>query len=136
MPHQIIEYSENLSDSLNELLLIQTLHDAVASMDCFPLTGLRTRAVCRHAYAISDRHPDNAFVHVTLRIAEGRSDETKRKAGEQIFAALTAYLSQTHAKRPLAISFEIQEIDSRFRWRKNNLPDYFQKRYADSATTV
>ena len=131
MPHQIVEYSANLEDKVDigELLLL--LHETVAGIDAFPRAALRTRAARREQYRIADIHPDNAFVHVLLRIASGRSLQVKKDAGERIFQALCDFLAPVQTAGPLGISFEIQEINPELRWKKNNLALYLQQRGVD-----
>jgi 5-carboxymethyl-2-hydroxymuconate isomerase len=128
MPHQIVEYSANLEEKVDIDALITHLHETVAGIDAFPLAALRTRAAPRMRYRIADDHPDNAFVHVLLRIAAGRSMEQKKTAGEAIFAALCEFLESVQTAGPLGISFEMQEIDPELRWKRNNLPYYLAKR--------
>lgn len=130
MPHQIIEYSANLESRLDMAALVRFMHDTVASIDAFPLAALRTRAERRDLYCIADLDEANAFIHVLLRIASGRSPEVKKAAGEQIFQLLCDYLAPVHETSPLGISLEIQEIDPVFRWKRNNLPAWLQKRAA------
>ncbi len=128
MPHQIIEYSANLEPTLRLTELIAVLHETAASVEAFPLAGLRTRAVRRDHYKIADDHPENGFVHVVLRIAHGRPLEVQQDAGNRIFEALCDYLEPIYSKSPLAISFEMQEINPDLRWKQNNLREYLAKR--------
>jgi 5-carboxymethyl-2-hydroxymuconate isomerase len=128
MPHQIIEYSANLESHMDMQVLIDGLHETAMKMDGLPLGGLRTRAARRDIYQVADQHPDNAFVHMILKLGHGRDQQTKRAFGEAIFAALCSYLEPVWSTSPLAISLEIQEIDAELTWKKNNLRDYMAKR--------
>ena len=128
MPHQIIEYSANLDERTDIDELVRVLHEAAAAIDVLPVAGLRTRAVARQQYRIADSHADNAFISVTLRIAPGRTAVEKKAAGEALFEALCRYLDPVFDASPLAISYEIQEIDAELRWKRNNLRDYLQER--------
>ena len=128
MPHQVIEYSANLERSVDIAGLVKALHETAASIEALPIGGLRTRAVAREHYLIADGHPDNAFVNVYLRIAPGRPFEVREAAGQALFAALCDYLDPVFASSPLALSYEIQELDADLRWKKNNLRDYLAKR--------
>ena len=131
MPHQIIEYSANLGSRVDIDALVAALHETAAGIDALPLGGLRTRAVARGHYRIADGHADNAFINVMLRIAPGRSFEVRKAAGETLFAALCEFLEPTFSTSPLAISYEIQEIDADLRWKQNNLRDYMARREED-----
>lgn len=128
MPHQIIEYSANLESAVDIDALVKALHETAAGIDALPVGGLRTRAVARQHYRIADGHVDNAFINVVLRLAPGRPFEVRKAAGEKLFEALCDFLEPVFSTSPLAISYEIQEIDADLRWKKNNLRDYLAKR--------
>ena len=128
MPHQTIEYSANLEPELDLEALLEVLHETAAGIDALPVGGLRTRAVARQHYRIADGHPDNAFINVFLRIAPGRPFEVRKAAGEKLFQALCDFLEPIFSSSPLAISYEIQELDADLRWKQNNLRDYMTER--------
>ena len=123
MPHLILEYSANLEEQIDVKDLVRTVHDAALKTGVFPEAGTRTRAAKRMDYEIADRHPDNGFVHLTLRIGMGRTVEVRQMAGEQIFAALTGALSGRFAEGRLAVSFEMVEINAETSWKQNNIRD-------------
>jgi 5-carboxymethyl-2-hydroxymuconate isomerase len=128
MPHQTIEYSANLEPGLDIDALVKALHETAASIDALPIGGLRTRAVAREHYRIADGHPDNTFINVFLRIAPGRPFDVRKAAGEKLFQALCDYLEDIYSSTPLAISYEIQELDADLRWKKNNIREYLAAR--------
>ena len=128
MPHQTIEYSANLEPELDIGALVKVLHETAAGIDALPIGGLRTRAVAREHYRIADGHPDNTFINVFLRIAPGRPFEVRKAAGEKLFQALCDYLEEIYSSTPLAISYEIQELDADLRWKKNNIREYLAAR--------
>ncbi|MGI9261280.1 MAG: 5-carboxymethyl-2-hydroxymuconate isomerase, partial [Woeseiaceae bacterium] len=111
MPHQLIEYSANLEEVTDIQTLVDGLHEAAMGIDGLPLGGLRTRAIRRDIYQVADQHPDNAFVHMILKLGHGRDEETRKKFGEALFASLCELLEPVSSMSPIAISFEIQEID-------------------------
>jgi len=121
MPHIVIEHSANLSEVADVAGIVRAVHEAALSTGVFPLGGTRTRSASRAVYAIADGDPANIFVAVVARIGAGRPPEVRRNAAEQIFAALTAALAPVFAAHPLAISFEIQEIDPVGSLKQNNL---------------
>lgn len=127
MPHQIIEYSANLEEHVDIEALVSAMHDAAIAIDALPIGGIRTRAERREVYRVSDSHPDNIFINVTLRIAP-RSREVKKDAGERLFGALREFTAKLSSERPVALSLEIQEIDAEFRWKQSNIRDYLARR--------
>ena len=132
MPHILVEYSANLDSEIVIAELVIALHEAALATGVFPPGGTRTRAARRDVYAIADRHPDNAFIAVQLSIAEGRDTATRHRAGEAIFAALTAATEDICNRRPLALSLAITEIDSSTSFKKNNIHDYVAARRKDA----
>ena len=130
VPHQIIEYSSNLEDRINITRLVDILHTAAVGLEVLPRAGVRTRAVRRDLYKIADGHVENTFVHVTLRLAAGRSDEAKASVGEQLFTTLKEHIEPSDHSFPVAVSLEIQEIDPVTRWKAGNIRAHFQRRAA------
>ncbi|KAB2920361.1 MAG: 5-carboxymethyl-2-hydroxymuconate Delta-isomerase [Hyphomicrobiaceae bacterium] len=121
MPHLIIEYSANLDSVLDIARLVSALHEAALETGVFPLGGIRTRAERREVYAIADRHPDNAFIHVQARIGAGRPPDVREKAAAHIFDRLKGETAGVFASRPLGLTFEIVEIDPVGSLKHNNL---------------
>ncbi len=121
MPHLIIEYSSNLRESLKPERFVQAVHRAAMETGEFaPSALLRTRASERTCYIVGDGQPDNGFIHIVLRIRPGRDRETKRKLGESVFSVVCDYLKPVFDSRLLGLTFEIQEIDTDFRWLKSS----------------
>ena len=128
MPHIIVEYSANIRGRLAPEDLVERVHEAALRTGVFPIGGTRTRAAERSCYRIADGHPDNAFVHVVLRIAHGRDLETRRRVGEEVFREVCNYLEPLFQQSPLGISLEVQEIDPAVSLKKNNLHEHVRAR--------
>lgn len=128
MPHQIIEYSKNLEDRLDIRGLVEALHMRAAEIEALPLAGLRTRAFAAEHFAIADRHHSNGYIAVYLRIGQGRTDAVKEATGMALYECLCEFTAPLFDSTPVALSYEVQEIDPRLRWNKNNLRDYIARR--------
>ncbi len=128
MPHLIMEFSGNLERDLDIEPLMKVLADTAVATGVFPLGGVRVRCHPSSSYRVADGHPDNAFLHLTLRIGHGRELERRKRAGQAIFDALTDALAPVMARRPLALSAEIVEIDPETTWKKGNLRDHMRAR--------
>lgn len=128
MPHLIVEYSSNLERDMDVASLMKVLADTAVGTGVFPLGGVRVRCHPSTNYRIADGHPDNAFVHLMLRIGHGRDLEKRKRAGQAIFDALTDALAPVMARRPLALSTEIVEINPDTTWKKGNLRDHMRAR--------
>ena len=134
MPHVVVEFSANLRARTDVPRLLRRLHEAAIATGVFPRGGTRTRAEERTDYVIADGHPDNAFVHVTLRIGHGRDLDTRQRAGREVFEALCDELAPVSAVSPLAVSFEVQEIDPDTSLKSNNLHRHLEARAAGRET--
>ncbi len=119
MPHVTIEYSANVAAVVDIDGLVAALHDAAVATGVAPLDALRTRAVARTQYAIADRHPDNMFVAVTARLAQGRSEREQQRLVDALMTTLDDRCGD--ARRTMMLSVEYQEIDPARRVNRNHL---------------
>jgi 5-carboxymethyl-2-hydroxymuconate isomerase len=121
MPHFTIEYSANLDAVVDMAEVVEVVRKAAVATGIFPLGGIRVRAVrCEH-YAIADGNPDFSFLDMLLRLGEGRDLATRKKAGTDIFEALSAYLDPVFAQGRFALSFDMQINDKDTSWKRNNI---------------
>jgi 5-carboxymethyl-2-hydroxymuconate isomerase len=126
MPHFTIEYSANLEADIDIARLIEVVRQAAVETGIFPLGGIRVRAIrCDHC-AVGDGNPQLGFVAMMLRLGEGRDLATRKKAGEHVFRALSAYLDPLFASRKVALSFDMQINDKETSWKRNNIHEALQ----------
>ena len=124
MAHAIVEYSANLEDKIDVDVLIDIVHDACLASGVFPLTGMRTRGVRRDHYKIANGKIDACFIHLQLKLGPGREEDVKKKAMEDVFEALGAFVQPLMDTSPLALSIEIYELPAALRINKHNLNNY------------
>jgi 5-carboxymethyl-2-hydroxymuconate isomerase len=110
MPHVMVEYSANLDKSMDVQGLLNALHQAMIDSGHAPLEGIRTRAMRREHYCVADRNPDNAFVHIIVRMREGRPKEAYQKVADMLMAAAEKSLDATLKKHPMQLALEMHEI--------------------------
>jgi 5-carboxymethyl-2-hydroxymuconate isomerase len=123
MPHFTIEYSANLDARVDMGVVVEMVRRAAVETGIFPLGGIRVRAVrCEH-FAIADGNKGFGFLDMVLRLGEGRDLATRKKAGEHIFKALSAYLDPVFASSKFALSFDMQINDKATSWKRNNIHD-------------
>jgi len=121
MPHFSIEYSANIEDTVDMSELCEVVRRAAVETGIFPVGGIRVRAIaCRH-YAIADGRNDYGFLAMLLRLGEGRDLAARKKAGENIFRALSTYLDPVFASSKFALSFDMQINDKETSWKRNNI---------------
>ena len=123
MPHFTIEYSANLEPVVDMGVVVEVVRRAAVETGIFPLGGIRVRAIrCEH-FAIADGGDNYGFLDMVLRLGEGRDLATRKKAGEQIFKALSAHLDPVFASSKFALSFDMRVNDKETSWKRNNIHD-------------
>ncbi len=128
MPHLIVEHTDNLGeDAAIPDLLRKANAVLIAQSGVFPIGGIRSRAIRLTDYCVADGTADDAFVHLTLKIGAGRSAAQKQAAGDALFAMVTAHFAALYARRPLALSLEIQEFSEAGTWKQNNIHARYKK---------
>ena len=119
MPHLSIEHSSNLQSQAKMQALCEALHRTILESGLFELGAVRVRAYSCDAYAIADRHPDNAFADLRLRIGQGRSALERQSLGRALIAVAEAHFAAELARPHFALSLEVIEIDVNFSWKTN-----------------
>jgi 5-carboxymethyl-2-hydroxymuconate isomerase len=123
MPHFTLEYSANLDARVDIGAACEVVRKAAIETGIFPLGGIRVRAIsCRH-YAIADGRPGLGFLDMVLRLGEGRDLAARKKAGEHVFQALSAYLDPVFGDNKFALSFDMQINDKETSWKRNGIHD-------------
>ncbi|MDG3087822.1 5-carboxymethyl-2-hydroxymuconate Delta-isomerase [Vibrio hannami] len=121
MPHLIVEYSANIEDELDVPELLKVLNETAVSTGVFPLGGIRSRAIrCEH-FRVAEGDPENAFIHLTTKVGNGRPEEVLKQAGDTIFEAFTNFLDPIFNRRYLSIGFELTELHPTLNYKKNNI---------------
>ncbi|CAH8772606.1 5-carboxymethyl-2-hydroxymuconate Delta-isomerase [Paenibacillus dendritiformis] len=122
MPHIIVEYTSNIKEEANIPSLLQTIHHVLlARRDSFPIGGIRSRAIELHDYLVADGAEDDAFVHITLKIGSGRSEQVKRNTCDALFDAVKTHFAPLFDQRYLALSLELAEFSEGGTYKHNNI---------------
>ena len=126
MPHLMIDYSANVEPDVDVGALCDTLRDVAASIDAFPLAGVKVRAVRVDHYAIADGNPEHGFIDISVRIREGRDMQTKQNAAQKIFDAANEFVADVMQRRSLALSLELRDIDAALSPKSGSIRKYLE----------
>ena len=126
MPHLMIDYSVNVETDVDIGALCDTLRDVAASIDAFPLAGVKVRAVRVDHYAIADGNPEHGFIDISVRIREGRDMETKQNAAQKIFDAANEFVADVMRRRSLSLSLELRDIDAALSPKSGSIQKYLE----------
>ncbi len=112
MAHFVYEYSANIPEAVLDLpSLMARMHQCAGNTGVFPISGLRSRAVRCHDFYLADGDKAKGFVHLSMKVGSGRSLDTRRQSGQLLFDTLVAHLQPLLNSMPLAVSFEMRELD-------------------------
>ena len=126
MPHFHIEYSANLESLVDMAQLCEAVRAKAATIDTFPMAGIRVRATRVDHVAIANGNPKHGFVDLSVRLREGRPHDVKRDAITQIFTVLTDFMAPTMETLSVALSAEIRDIDADLSPKFGNIRDHLE----------
>lgn len=134
MPHLVILYTPNIEAETDVSALCRTLADTMleqrdeAGKPVFPTGGTRVLAYPAAHYAVADGQADYAFVYLNLRMASGRSEAVKKKAGDELLAAVRAHFEPVFTQRHIGITLQIDEAPGQvYDGKHSNLHPLFNK---------
>ncbi|ELV2833447.1 5-carboxymethyl-2-hydroxymuconate Delta-isomerase [Enterobacter cloacae] len=125
MPHFIAECTDNIREQADLPGLFAKVNEALAATGIFPIGGIRSRAHWLDTWQMADGKQEYAFVHMTLKIGAGRSQESREAVGEMLFALIKAHFADLMAARYLALSFELDELHPTLNYKQNNVHALF-----------
>jgi len=111
MPHMTVEYSANLEADVDMSAFCAAMRDAMVATGIFPLGGIRVRAFPCHTYVIADGRSEFAYLNMICRIGQGRDEDTRARAADQLYTAAEAFLKPSVGDRPFALSLDMAELD-------------------------
>jgi len=126
MPHISIDYSPNLEAELDIAALCDTLRRAAIETGEFPLAGVRVRAFAASHASIADGNPDHGYIDISVRLRGGRDLPTRERATAHIFAAAQTCVAPLMARRSLALSFEMRDIDPALSPKSGSIRDHLK----------
>jgi 5-carboxymethyl-2-hydroxymuconate isomerase len=115
MPHCAILYTPNLETRTDVGALCRKLADSMltvrdeAGKQVFPTGGTRVLAYPASHYAVADGEEDYAFMYLNIRMAAGRSEAVKQKAGDQLLAVVKDHFAPIFEQELVGITLQIDE---------------------------
>lgn len=128
MPHVTVEYTDNIQTEANIGEFLKRINESLISEgDAFSPGAIRSRAVKLTEYFVADGTDDNdAFVHVTMKIAPGRTTEVKKLACDHLFEMMQAHFNGLYEDRYLALSLELFEFGEGGTYKQNNIHNRYK----------
>ena len=131
MPHITVDYSPNLEAEIDIPALCDLLRRVAVETGVLPLAGVRVRAFAATHVSMANGDPKHGYVDISLRLRGGRPLDVRKAATAQIFAAAEAFLAPVMARRSLALSFEMRDIDPELSPKAGSVRDHLPAHLRD-----
>ena len=106
MPHCIIEHSEEILSSVNPRQLIDSVLSGAKKSTLFQLDHIKLRTQSYEYYQKGDVQ-QAGFIHVTVRILQGRTVDQRQDLSEKVLFEL-----ESLALQDVTITVEIVEMET------------------------
>jgi len=133
MPHLVLLYTANLDRATDMGVLCRTLCDTMlaqrdeAGKQVYPTGGTRVLAFPAAHHAVADGRADYAFLYLNLRMAQGRSEAVKKKAGDDLIAAVRVHFAPIFDATLMGVTLQIDEGHEVYDAKHSNLHPLFGK---------
>ena len=109
MPQITLEYSNNII--VKDLkALVSELHQIIAEMLPAEISSCKTRIIEHSNYVIGSDTKNSAFIHLSIRILKGRTEEVKNFTAHAAANYLRKNFAELNEALDLQISVEIGEL--------------------------
>lgn len=111
MPHTIIEHSFLIkSDKISELFFLINQNIAKSEGN-FDILQCKARSVFVPEFLIANGS-ESDFMHITIKILQGRSPEIRKNLAEHIIKIIGEFLKENKlSKKQIALSIDISEME-------------------------
>ncbi|MBP6116925.1 MAG: hypothetical protein KBC57_09540 [Neisseriaceae bacterium] len=106
MPHCIIEHSADLAEQ--SAALLQGVHQTVCGSELFDCASVKSRLRVYDAYCAGEQAEPESFVHVTIKLLQGRNAEQKKL----LAASVVCYLSGLGLPAGVSLTTDMVDMDA------------------------
>lgn len=110
MPQITLQFTDNIKALPNFNFLFAEVHQALNSIAGIKIENCKSRAIKLDKYFIGDGTNNQGFVHLEVRILEGRDDEIKSEIGNKLLEMLKKQFVESIELLDLQITIEIIDI--------------------------
>lgn len=114
MPQLILEYSSNIFEKDAMKPLFQEYHSILEKNLPTDIDRCKSRAIACHDYYIGNGQPNNAFIHISLKIMPGRDFNTVKNVADAMLIASKQHFSASLQKLNLQITIEVMELEKTY----------------------
>lgn len=110
MPQIRLEYSGNVVEEIVPEKLFAGIHEVLRDTGGIRIGNCKSRSFRCEPFRVGAGEEKGGFVHLEVRLLEGRTSEMKQALGREILALLTGYFEKSLEELDLQITVEICDI--------------------------
>lgn len=111
MPQIVLEYTNNIDLELDYNRLFSEIHKIIHKHAGIKIENCKSRVIKLDKYYIGDGKKQNAFIHLEIKILEGRSYQIKSELGNFVLKLLEKHFSEEKKDFDLQITIELIDIE-------------------------
>jgi len=113
MPHITLEYSSNVREKFDSRSVLNRLITALSESGPYAMEDTKARITSYDRFQVAEGDADRAFVHLTLRILEGRTQEMIESAATALRSVLEEVFKASKESMRLSLTIEVIEMPKR-----------------------
>lgn len=119
MPHLILEFTPKLPPEIAQQLAdrlaaaLSTIRREDGTHE-FPPDGTSVRGYMADVVTLGGAGSDAVFVHATLKIRQGRSDDVITETGDNLLSVMSGFLREALPAATFRISVEVRNLTRMF----------------------
>jgi 5-carboxymethyl-2-hydroxymuconate isomerase len=123
MPHLTLEHTANIPAPTNPARIMQAMHDVLYEVGAVKIENCKSRIKVADPFFISRGEESGAFLHLDIRLIEGRTVELKQAIGNGLLDVLKGEYEEAMQIRDVQITVEIRDIqrDHYFKYPEGSL---------------
>ena len=115
MPHLLLEASTNIVETNDKIKqILYKCQELLVEKLPTQLANCKSRLIMHDVFVLGDNNPKNAFIHLTVRVLKGRSQELLSSTSRSLFELLQESFSKSKENLNLGISVEITELNDSY----------------------
>ncbi|MDH3692003.1 MAG: hypothetical protein OEU36_21395 [Gammaproteobacteria bacterium] len=110
MPHITLEYSSNITQTVNFEDLFSDFHRTLAEVGGVRINNCKSRGIRRDVFLVGEGDPKAAFVHVDVLLVEGRSQQWMQRVGQPMLQSVEQAFEESKRNLQLQITVHFRDL--------------------------
>lgn len=110
MPHIIVEYTPNLTDLPFDAMLAAVTRQLSESPEVEDEADLKARVIRADAFRVGLADSQRGFIHVIVRILEGRSEQAKQDFSQRVADGMLEHMPAFPDGMTVHLSVEVVDM--------------------------